>query len=326
MDCFKKYFLLTKGSLVGILFLLFFVFKSNNTIAQGPQQMFWALNKNNLLLDMLPNFTTSAAYSVRKLRKGYTGFAMRVRKQVSGTDPQGDVAFDANGFVSANSLITITTAGGGYSVGNVVVFSTFYAGDDVYVRTWYDQSTAANHATQTTTADQPQIVSGGTLLTENTRASIEFRNAHGGINLPLTSSISLTNGTLFGICRAVTPGITIGIAENGTYSYNINTFNNSGRLGVTHYTIVDVTSGVSYNSGLDAMSWSKTSSSSVVEVDTRTASSNCAINIPIAINQIYGNALSGNVMRISELIIGSYTNSTTRAAVFANQKLVFSTP
>lgn len=309
-----------------LVFVMFLFGSEKYVFAQGPQQMFWALNKNNLLLDMVPNFTPSAAYSVRKLRKGYTGFAMRVRKQVSGADPQGDVAFDANGFVSANSLITITSAGGGFAVGSVVPFSTFYSGGNVFVRTWYDQSASANNATQAAASNQPQIVSGGTLLVENTRASIEFRNAHGGIRLPLASSISLSNGTLFGICKAVTPGITIGIAENGTYSYNINTFDNSGRIGVTHYGVLDVPSTISNNSGLDAMSWSKSSSSSVVEVDTRTASATCGINIPIAINQIYGNALSGNALRISELIIGSYASTTTRAAVFANQKLSFNTP
>lgn len=294
--------------------------------AQGPQQMFWALNKNNLLLDIIPDFSPSAAYSVRKLRKGYTGFAMRVRKEVSGTDPQGDVAFDDKGFVSDSSMITITTAGGGYSVGNVVLFKTFYGTNNVFVRTWYDQSTAGNHATQTTTSAQPMIVNAGTLITENSRLSIEFIDDHGSMNLPLTTPLNLTNGTLFGICKVVVPGLTCGIADNGTYSYNANTYNNSGKIGVTHYTVLDVPSTVSHTASLDAISWAKSSASSSVEINTRSASGTAAINIPIAVSQVYGNALSGNVMRISEFVVGSYTTTATRSIVFSNQKLVFSTP
>lgn len=294
--------------------------------AQGPQQMFWALNKNNFLLDIIPDFTPSAAYSVRKLRKGYTGFAMRVRKQVSGTDPQGDVAFDNKGFVSDSSRITITTAGGGYSVGNVVLFKTFYGTSDVYVRTWYDQSAAGNHATQTTTSAQPMIVSSGTLITENSRLSLEFIDDHGSMNLPLSTPINLANGTLFGICKAVTPGTTSGIADNGTYSYNVNTFSNTGKIGVTHYTVLDVPSSVSHSAVLDAISWAKSSASSSIEINTRSVSGTSTINIPIGVSQVYGNALTGSVMRISEFIVGSYTTTTTRSVVFSNQKLVFNTP
>ena len=48
------------------------------------------------------------------------------------------------------------------------------AGNNGFVRTWYDQSGNARHAEQATTASQPQIVATGSLLTENGKASLSF--------------------------------------------------------------------------------------------------------------------------------------------------------
>jgi len=48
------------------------------------------------------------------------------------------------------------------------------AGNDGFVRTWYDQSGNARHAEQATMASQPQIVATGSLLTENGKASLSF--------------------------------------------------------------------------------------------------------------------------------------------------------
>lgn len=172
---------------------ILFLFFSVNIFAQAPQQMFWALNKGTYLLDQIPTASASVAYSVRKLKKSYTGPAMRVRRVNLLTDAAGDVAFDAQGVVSANSIVTITTAGGGAAVGDKILFSTFYASTSVYVVTWYDQSGNARHVTQTTTSQQPRIVNAGTLETSNSRASIRFINANSTV---LTATIA--SSTMFG--------------------------------------------------------------------------------------------------------------------------------
>jgi 3D (Asp-Asp-Asp) domain-containing protein len=95
-----------------------------------------------LLLDLYPN--AAAAYSVRKLRTAYTGNAIRVRRSSDNTEQ--DI-----GFVSGNLDTTALTS--------------FCSGTNGFVTTWYDQSGNGRNATQTTAANQPQIVSSGSVLT-----------------------------------------------------------------------------------------------------------------------------------------------------------------
>jgi hypothetical protein len=95
-----------------------------------------------LLLDEYPN--AAAAYSLRKLRFLYTGNAIRVRR--SSDNAEQDI-----GFSSGNLDTTALT--------------TFCSGTNGFVTTWYDQSGNGYNATQTTAANQPQIVSSGNVLT-----------------------------------------------------------------------------------------------------------------------------------------------------------------
>jgi len=99
------------------------------------------------LLNSYPN--AAVAYSVRLLRNGYTGNSMRVRR--SGDNAEFDFGFDSNGNLNTSSLTSFCIAGGGTQNG--------------FITTWYDQSGNGNNAVQTTAANQPIIVSGGTILT-----------------------------------------------------------------------------------------------------------------------------------------------------------------
>ena len=148
------------------------------SFAQSPIQEFWALNRNaSFLLDETASATASVAYSVRKLKKNYSGFSMRVRR--SGDNAVGDVSFNASNVVAATSAITITSAGtSGLTIGSTISFSTFYSGRSVFVVTWYDQSGNARHVTQSTTSQQPRIVNGGTLEVSGTRSSVRFLSAN----------------------------------------------------------------------------------------------------------------------------------------------------
>lgn len=178
------------------LYLFFFIVFCGITSAQSPSQMFWALNQNaSFFLDQVPSATASVAYSVRKLKKNYTGFAMKVRLDRPGTDPEANVAFDNNNVVSANSIVTITVAGGSYSIGDKVTFSSFYASRSVYVVTWYDQSGNARHVTQSTTSQQPRIVNTGTLEVSGTRSSIRFLSANSTVlQATIAASVMFTSG------------------------------------------------------------------------------------------------------------------------------------
>ena len=102
-----------------------------------------------LLLDLYPN--AAAAYSLRQLRTGVTN-VVRVRRSSDNAESDFSAAQ-----VSDGSLATWV------GVGN-----------NGFVRTWYDQSSAANHAQQSTTSLQPTIVSSGSLVIEGGKPAISF--------------------------------------------------------------------------------------------------------------------------------------------------------
>ena len=113
-----------------------------------------------LLLDTYPN--AHRAYSVRKLRTDYAGYAMKVR--TSGGDHTADVAFDDNGYVTVSSKI-YNPSGGGFSDGDTI--ATFMSSNNGFVTTMYDQSGEGSNATQGSAAGQPKIWdSSGGLNTE----------------------------------------------------------------------------------------------------------------------------------------------------------------
>ena len=103
------------------------------------------------LLDTYPN--AAAAYSVRKLRTAYTGSAIRVRRSSDNTEQ--DI-----GFSGANLDTSALTS--------------FCSGADGFVTTWYDQSGNAKDSIQTTAANQPQIVSAGSIILENGKPCLSF--------------------------------------------------------------------------------------------------------------------------------------------------------
>jgi hypothetical protein len=104
------------------------------------------------LLDLYPN--AAAAYSLRKLRAAYSGSAIRVRR--SSDNIEQNIGFTATGNLDTSAL------------------TTFCSGTNGFVTTWYDQSGNARNATQTTAANQPQIVTTGSILLTNNKPSIQF--------------------------------------------------------------------------------------------------------------------------------------------------------
>jgi hypothetical protein len=115
-----------------------------------------------LLLDIYPN--AASAYSLRKLRVAYTGSAVRIRRSSDNTEQ--DIRFSSNGELDTNSLLS------------------FCGNSDGFVTTWYDQSGNVNNATQTTTSKQPQIVSGGGLILQNGKVSIQSISTQTDLSTP----------------------------------------------------------------------------------------------------------------------------------------------
>jgi len=102
------------------------------------------------LLNDYPN--AAAAYSLRKLRSAYTGSAIRVRR--ASDNNEQNIGF-INNVLDTSSL------------------TSFCSGTNGFVTTWYDQSGNGLNATQTTAANQPQIVSSGSVLLLNGKPKID---------------------------------------------------------------------------------------------------------------------------------------------------------
>jgi hypothetical protein len=124
----------------------------------------------NLLLDIYTG--AAAAYSLRKLDKDYTGYAIRVRESAGNT--LADIGFDSNGDLDTTALLNHTGLASGY------------------VHTWYDQSGNGNNAVQGTNANQPQIVSSGSVITENGLPAVDFDGTN---NFMTASAVTTTQPT-----------------------------------------------------------------------------------------------------------------------------------
>jgi hypothetical protein len=132
-----------------------------------------------LLLDAYPN--AAAAYSLRQLRTGVTS-VVRVRRSSDNTEADFTAAQ-----ISDGSLVAWVGAG-----------------NNGFVRTWYDQSGANQHAAQTTNGEQPQIVSSGALITDSGRPVISLNGSSHNFSC---SSFSV-NGFVFFAARPESGGVT----------------------------------------------------------------------------------------------------------------------
>ena len=104
---------------------------------------------------LLDTYTTAgAAFSLRKLRSDYSGSAIRIRRSSDNTEQ--DIGFNTFGEVDALSIID------------------FADGGDAFVKTWYNQVSGGNDATQTTTSQQPKIVDSGALITSGGKVAMDF--------------------------------------------------------------------------------------------------------------------------------------------------------
>lgn len=145
----------------------------------------------NLLLDNYPN--AHRAYSVRKLRTEYSGYAMQVREG-SGMNYTNDIAFDDDGWVSLDSKIYNRSDSGTNGI-TLSSYLSYYSNPDLMLTTWYDQSGEGSNATQSTAAAQPKIHSGGSLITEGSpaRTSVLF---DGSTDYMTVSPVGLALGSI----------------------------------------------------------------------------------------------------------------------------------
>jgi hypothetical protein len=157
------------------------------------------------LLDTYTN--AAAAYSLRKLRSAYSGNAIRVRR--SSDNAEQDFGF-VNNVLDTASLLTFCGAGSGF------------------VTTWYDQSGNANNALTNAAIQQPQIVSGGTILNVNSKPSLLFDGSNDFLELLSTINVGSSNYNSFVGKRNASSIKLIGLAsiDNASYLFGLWSDNN----------------------------------------------------------------------------------------------------
>lgn len=126
------------------------------------------LTKEQLLLDAYPN--SVGAYSLRLLRKDYTGNCIEVMRSSDNT--LSNIGF-VNGVLDTASLLSFVGAGNGF------------------VRTWYDQSGTNNHLFNINVTAYPRIVTAGVVVL-NPQNIISLDFTLGGDKL-----LTFTSGTTF---------------------------------------------------------------------------------------------------------------------------------
>jgi hypothetical protein len=176
----------------------------------------------SFLLDIYPGAT--AAYSLRKLRSGYSGSCIQVRR--SSDNATQNIGF-VNNYLDTTSILTFCGANSGY------------------VSIWYDQSGNANNLNQTVLANQPQIVSTGSLITINGKNAIigifpsSFWNLTSAIltntnysQFFVTNTTAITGNSISFASSANYFSIS-GMAYNGTTTFY---FSNRSKYGTFIYT------------------------------------------------------------------------------------------
>lgn len=115
-------------------------------------------SSSNFILDEMSG--AGFAYSLRKLRSGYTGSAIQVKRSSDNTTQ--DIGFDSNGDLDTTALSNFVGAGTGY------------------VSIWYDQSGNGRNIQNTgTNSTKPRIVVSGTTQVSgpNSRPAIKFTSS-----------------------------------------------------------------------------------------------------------------------------------------------------
>lgn len=178
-----------------------------------------------LLLDTYPG--AAAAYSVRKLRTAYTGSAIRVRRSSDNTE--SDIGFTALGNLDTTAL------------------TTFCSGTNGFVTTWYDQSGNGRNGVQTTAANQPQIVSSGSVLTLTGTGTAKPCMLFDGTSdlFDLSTTLPISTGDSFSIYQLEkkTSTSTIGIWITGGL------ISGSSPFGPVHYSNTNLFMNTKFNAG-----------------------------------------------------------------------------
>jgi hypothetical protein len=254
-----------------------------------------ASQRNKLLLDQYAG--AAAAYSLRKLRSGYTGSAIRVRRSSDNTEQ--DIGFTSAGNLDESAL------------------TTFVGANDGFVVTWYDQSTNGFNLTQSTADNQPIIVSSGNIVSVSGIKTIHFNGTAKNLTATFNGVLNATHFHLFYNNQA-----SVALQGNSNTRWLIAFLDGSNANGLASnagtpslYRNTTLITATTQNNLYDAFvdSWSI---ATVINANTSTWT---GINL-----DLIGTAAYSSVTYRSELIIYNSDKSSDRTAIESNINAYYS--
>ena len=160
-----------------------------------------------LLLDETGLGSAAAAYAVNKLRAAYSGYFVRIRR--SSDNAEADFGDDGTGWITSSSV----AANGSNPILDGQSLATFFLAVNGFVVTAYNQSgSATGNATQRSASYQPQIVSSGSLVTQN---GVPAMLADSTSALTATN-LTLTAQTVMLVWRGTTAGMLVETGAGGS--------------------------------------------------------------------------------------------------------------
>lgn len=133
-----------------------------------------------LLLDTYSG--AAAAYSAaRRLATAYTGSLIRVRRSSDNTEQ--DIGYTAGNVLDESALTSFVGAGNGF------------------ITTLYDQSGNAVNTTQSTAANQPQIVNSGNVTKQNSKPAFTFNGTSSSMTFGSNPFFNKNSYSMFAVCK-----------------------------------------------------------------------------------------------------------------------------
>jgi hypothetical protein len=245
----------------------------------------------------------AAAYSLRKVVPGYSGYVIEVR---TGTVSQS-IGFDSFGNLDTGSLLT------------------FAGGSSAFIKTWYDQSGNNRHATQSVDAQQPRIVNNGLLVTQSGRPALDFNGSYDMVTTPFP--LSSTDGLL--LISVDKPSVA---TANKIYTYDTTAgqyWNTGGLLFSQQEFRVDGSSKINLSVSPETLDYKvrtyyATSTNAFMSINGRIAASSSysSFSIPSPVNAFIGRASGGGAERyvglLQELIFYSASQATNKNYIESN--------
>jgi len=185
----------------------------------------------------------SVVYSLRRpdMATKWTNAVLKIRR--SSDDATAFVFFDGdavNDTITLSSLISTTSN----TTPDATTLTTFVGANDAYVEQWIgitpDNSVDGNKvASQTTTANQPQFISSGAIITKNGKPTIDFLSDYRWLEASANTDLDVTNSyTILSVSNNILSADNGGLLATGATSISGLLLYNSRATNKRHSVIV----------------------------------------------------------------------------------------